>query len=277
MRVGIVGLGLMGGSFARAYAAAGHTVLAFDQDAGVTELAMADGCVHGVLNGATASSCDLILIALYPAATIEFLKQLAPYIAKSAIVLDTCGVKRAVFEPCLQLAAAHGFTYVGGHPMAGTENSGFKHSRADMFRGASMIIVPAQANDLALIERVRSLLRPAGFGRLTVTTADKHDEMIAFTSQLAHVVSNAYMKSPTAGLHKGFSAGSYKDLTRVAWLNETMWTELFLDNRDYLIRELDQLTGALQQYRQALVDGDSQKLKALLAEGRRRKEEVDRK
>ena len=168
-------------------------------------------------------------------------------------------------------------TYVGGHPMAGTENSGFKHSRADMFRGASMIVVPEKANDLALIERVRALLAPVGFGRLTVTTAEKHDEMIAFTSQLAHVVSNAYMKSPTAGLHKGFSAGSYKDMTRVAWLNETMWTELFLDNSDYLIRELDLLTRSLQEYRDALARGDAETLKALLADGRRRKEEVDRK
>ena len=277
MRVGIAGLGLMGGSFARAYAAAGHTVLAYDLDAGVTELAMADGCVHGVLNGGTAGSCDLLLLALYPAAAVRFLEKLAPYLPASAVVIDTCGVKRAVFAPCCALAASHGFTYVGGHPMAGTENSGFKHSRADMFRGASMIVVPEKANDLALIERVRALLAPVGFGRLTVTTAEKHDEMIAFTSQLAHVVSNAYMKSPTAGLHKGFSAGSYKDMTRVAWLNETMWTELFLDNSDYLIRELDLLTRSLQEYRDALARGDAETLKALLADGRRRKEEVDRK
>ena len=276
MRVGIAGLGLMGGSFARAYAAAGHTVLAYDRDSGVTELAMADGCVHGILSGGTAGSCDLILLALYPAAAVECLTQLAPYISKSTVVIDTCGIKRVIFNACCQLAAAHGFTYVGGHPMAGTENSGLKHSRADMFRGASMIIVPTETNDLALIERVRALLAPAGFGRLTVTTAEKHDEMIAFTSQLAHVVSNAYIKSPTAGLHKGFSAGSYKDLTRVAWLNETMWTELFLDNSDYLIHELDLLTAELQKYRQALADGDGQTLKILLAEGRRRKEEVDR-
>jgi prephenate dehydrogenase len=169
----------------------------------------------------------------------------------------------------------YGFTFVGGHPMAGTQYSGFKHSKPALFKGASMIIVPPVYDDMALLEHIKELLAPAGFSRITVTTAEKHDEMIAFTSQLAHIVSNAYIKSPTAQAHKGFSAGSYKDLTRVARLNESMWTELFLENGDHVLNELDILISSLSRYRDALKDRDAQTLQALLAEGSRCKEAVD--
>ena len=138
-----------------------------------------------------------------------------------------------------------------------------------------MVLVPPRRDDMQMIEEITKLLEPCEFGKFSVTTAEKHDEMIAFTSQLPHVVSNAFIKSPTAGLHKGFSAGSYKDLTRVAWLNPTMWSQLFLENSDFLLRELDSLIGSLQEYRQALVDGDGDTLERLLAEGRDRKQEVD--
>ena len=138
-----------------------------------------------------------------------------------------------------------------------------------------MVIVPPRYDDIAFLEHIKELLAPAEFGTITVTTADKHDQMIAFTSQMAHVVSNAYIKSPTAGQHKGFSAGSYKDLTRVAWLNPEMWTELFLENGDHLIEELDFLIDALGQYRTAIAQQDPQTLCRLLDEGRMRKKEID--
>ena len=138
-----------------------------------------------------------------------------------------------------------------------------------------MILVPREKEDLFRLSTLRDLLKDAGFASVTVTTAQKHDEMIAFTSQLAHVVSNAYIKSPTAREHKSFSAGSYRDLTRVAKLNEGMWTELFLDNADNLGRELDCLIDELRAYREALQAGDADRLKQLLKEGRERKEEID--
>lgn len=139
-----------------------------------------------------------------------------------------------------------------------------------------MVIVPEDAEDEALLTRVRELLLPVGFGSITVSTAEKHDRIIAFTSQLAHVVSNAYVKSPNAQVHKGFSAGSYKDLTRVAWLNEQMWTELFMENSDYLTEEIDGIINALTAYRDAMADGDAGRLRELLREGRLAKERVDR-
>ncbi|NMA37622.1 MAG: prephenate dehydrogenase/arogenate dehydrogenase family protein, partial [Papillibacter sp.] len=164
---------------------------------------------------------------------------------------------------------------VGGHPMAGTHRSGFGASTATLFDGACMVVVPKTYDDIRLLGRIKSLVLPAGFGSVSVTTAEKHDEIIAFTSQLAHVVSNAYIKSPTAGRHKGFSAGSYKDLTRVAWLDPDMWTALFLENRENLLSELDILIASLGKYREALAEGDGAALRRLLDEGRRRKEEID--
>ena len=165
--------------------------------------------------------------------------------------------------------------FAGGHPMAGTHHSGFRASRASLFDGACMVVVPPRFDDIQLLERIKTALSPAGFGKISVNTAEQHDEIIAFTSQMAHVVSNAYIKSPTARLHKGFSAGSYKDLTRVAWLNPEMWAMLFLENRDNLIREVDFLIEQLAQYRDAMAQGDEEALIRLLDDGRRIKQEVD--
>ena len=275
MKVGIVGLGLIGGSFAKAYHAAGWEVLAADIDRQMLDFAMLQGAVNGELTEDAQADCDLILIAVYPRAAVEYLQKHGAKIGKKPVVIDCCGTKRVVCEACFPLAERYGFTYLGGHPMAGTHNSGFKYAAATMYHGAPMVLVPADFNNIELLSRVKELLAPAGFGRFSVTTAEKHDEMIAFTSQMAHVVSNAYIKSPTAGSHKGFSAGSYKDLTRVAWLNPQMWAELFLENKDFLMRELNILIENLQKYELAMEQDDLPGLTALLDEGRRRKEEVD--
>ena len=276
MTVGIVGLGLIGGSFAKAYTQAGHTVFAGDRDENVLGSARIGGCIAGALTGENLAACEVLLIALAPQAAIAWLREHAGQIGKNTLVMDTCGTKRQVCETCFTLAEEYGFTFVGGHPMAGTQFSGFKHSRATLFKGASMIIVPPRYDDMAFFARIKELLAPCGFGRVTVTDGARHDEMIACTSQMAHVVSNAYVKSPTAREHDGISAGSYKDLTRVAWLNEQMWTELFLENRDNLIRELDGFLDSVRAYRDAMAAGDANALRELLAEGRKIKEEVDR-
>ena len=275
MTVGIVGLGLIGGSFAKAYHEAGETVLAWNRSREVLDFAMLDGGADGELNEENISQCDLVLVALYPAAAIAYLERMGPYIGKKPVVIDCCGTKRVVCAACFPLAEKYGFTYLGGHPMAGTHNSGYKYARANLYHGAPMVLVPPVFDEIDLLDRAKELLKPAGFARISVTTAEKHDAMIAFTSQLAHVVSNAYIKSPTAGMHKGFSAGSYKDMTRVAWLNPGMWAELFLENKDYLIDEVDGLIRSLNEYKTAMETDDKQTLVRLLDEGRRRKEEVD--
>lgn len=275
MTVGIVGLGLIGGSFAKAYHAAGERVLAQDIDRDVLSFAVISSAVDEELTDETMAECDLILLAVCPAAAVEWLRKNAPKIASHTIVIDCCGTKRTVCAACFPIAAQYGITYLGGHPMAGTQFSGFKYAKADLYHGAPMVLVPPRFDDIELLGRVKDLLTPAGFGSYSVTTAEQHDEMIAFTSQLAHVASNAYIKSPTAKKHKGFSAGSYKDMTRVAWLAPRMWAELFLENRDFLLKEIDCYIEHLSQYKAAIEQNDEEELIRLLDEGKKRKEEVD--
>ena len=275
MTVGIAGLGLIGGSLAKAYHEAGERVLAYNRSHSVLDFAVMSGAVDGELTAENISECDILLLAMYPEAVIDYFREMAPHIGKSTVVMDCGGTKRKVCEACFAAAREYGVTFIGGHPMAGTHNSGFKYARANLFHGAPMVMVPPDPDDVELLEHAEKLLAPAGFGKFSITTAEKHDEMIAFTSQMAHVISNAYIKSPTAGQHKGFSAGSYKDMTRVAWLNPDMWAELFLENRDNLINEIDCFMRSMQQYRDALADGSRQELVQLLDEGRKRKAEVD--
>ena len=216
-----------------------------------------------------------MLIALYPKDTVKYLEDNAKYINKDTIVIDCCGVKKEVCDRCFKIAKDYGFSFVGGHPMAGKQYSGFKYSSEDLFKGASMIIVPEKCDDIEFLNRVKDMLMPVGFGKITVSDADTHDKVISFTSQMPHIVSNAFIKSPTAKAHAGYSAGSYKDLTRVAWLNEYMWTELFFDNKDNLIYELDGFIHELTKYKEALEDDDRDKMIEILREGRICKEEVD--
>ncbi|MCR4900814.1 MAG: prephenate dehydrogenase [Treponema sp.] len=273
--VGVVGLGLIGASFARAYKEAGCKVLGFDQDSSVTLMGKLGGFVDDELVPEKLAACDLVLICIYPQGTIDYVKKNAGMFKKGGLVMDTGGIKRVVCDACFKIAAKNDFVFVGAHPMAGTKYSGLKHSKASMFKGAPLVIVPPVFDDMKLIDRVKAAVEPAGFGSFCLSHADKHDEMIAFTSQMAHVVSNAYVKSPTADGHQGFSAGSYKDLTRVAWLNAGMWAELFMENKDNLIREIDSLICELGKYKAAMEKGDQEKLQQLLQEGSDRKAELD--
>ncbi len=275
MTVGILGLGLIGGSLARAYAKAGHTVLATDKDTSILDFAMLADVVNAPLTKENIGTCDLILLAVYADASANWLAENADYVQKDALIIDCCGIKEQICARCFPLAEKCGFTFIGGHPMAGSHYSGFKYSRSNLFQGAPMVLVPPRYDDPVLLSRVKETLAPCNFGSFSVTTAAEHDKMIAFTSQMPHIVSNAYIKSPTALDHKGFSAGSYKDLTRVAWLNPQMWAELFLSNRENILNELTIYIDSLTKYQTAIESGDEEVLIALLDEGKRRKEEVD--
>lgn len=275
MKVGILGLGLIGGSLARAYALEGHTVYAIQRNESMLSFAMLAGAVHGKLNEQTIPECDLILLAIYPGGSASWLEKNAHLISPDALVIDCCGIKREICQRCFPLAHQYGFTFVGGHPMAGSQFSGFKYSRANLFEGQPMVLVPPVFDDIQLLDRVKEALRPCHFGFFSVTTAENHDKMIAFTSQMPHILSNAFIKSPTALSHKGFSAGSYRDLTRVAWLNAPMWAELFMENKDFVLYELDYYINSLTKYRDAIAADDLQTLTLLLDEGKKRKEEVD--
>lgn len=281
MKIGIAGLGLIGGSIAKAYRQYAnehgekYEIYGFDTRRAIIDFAILDGTLNGALDEGNVGECDLIFIALYPVAAAEYLTRVSRLIKKSAFVIDLCGTKQEICKVGFSLADEHGYTFIGGHPMAGTHFSGYKYSKPTMFKGAPMVIVPPKFDDIALFGKIKSLLAPAGFGKFSFTTACEHDKMIAFTSQLAHVVSNAYVKSPTARNHKGFSAGSYKDMTRVAWLNEDMWSELFFENKEPLLYEIDGIISSLTEYRDALESGDREKMKNILRDGRLAKEEID--
>ncbi len=276
MIVGIVGLGLIGGSAAKAFKAAGYTVYAFDINRQIVGYAQLEGTVDAELTVGNLGECGLVLLTATPQAVIGYIGGNAKHISCNALVVDFCGTKRAVCEKGFTLAAEHGFTYVGGHPMAGLQYSGYKYSKATLFSGASFIMVPPVHDDIALLDRVKQSLSPLGFKKYVVTTADFHDRMIAYTSQMCHVVSNAFIKSPSAKFHRGYSAGSFRDFTRVSRLNEDMWTELFLENKEHLLNELDLLINSLQEYRDAIAADDADTLRALLRDGRIAKEETEK-
>lgn len=273
IKIGIVGLGLIGGSFAKALVKnENYTVLAYDIDTVALHYAEMTNSIDGELSAENLGECDYVIISLYPNATVEYMTANAYLFKKNSIVIDTVGTKKEICSVGFKLAEDNSFIFVGGHPMAGTQFSGFKHSRETLFNNATMIITPKKNEDLRVLDSVKKLMIDCGFSRINVTDAETHDEIIAYTSQLAHVVSNAYVKSPTALRHKNFSAGSYKDLTRVARLNETMWTELFFENKENLLRELDSVIGSLEKYRDALSNNNKDEMKALLKEGREIKE-----
>lgn len=272
MNIGIVGLGLIGGSMAKSIKSrTAHTVYGMDLDGETMMLARMCGALDGPLTEETLPQCQLLLVAIRPAAAVEWIRTHAGSIGKSAIVVDLCGVKRTVVNEIAPIARQFGFSYIGGHPMAGSERSGFIASSDSLYVGASMILTPDKRTDMQLLETLKAFFLDIGFANLTFSDPEEHDRIIAFTSQLAHIVSSAYVKSPEAQRRRGFSAGSFQDMTRVARLDEDMWTELFLDDADYLTKELDVLIGHLNQYADALRKGDGDTLRALLKEGREMK------
>lgn len=269
MIVGIVGLGLIGGSMAKSIKnRTAHTVYGADLNAETMTMARMCGAIDAPLTAENLPECDLVLVAIRPGAAVEWVRQNAACISKSAILVDLCGVKRTVVEAITPIAAEHGFAYIGGHPMAGRERGGFTAATDDLYVGASMILTPDARTDMQLLETLKAFFLDIGFAGLTFSTPAEHDRIIAFTSQLAHITSSAYVKSPEAQKRRGFSAGSFQDMTRVARLDEDMWTELFLDDADYLTSELEVLVGHLTEYLDALKARDSARLRALLKEGR---------
>ena len=244
MNIGIVGLGLIGGSIAKSIKRfSSHKVYGVDINEDVISKAELVGAIDDECRDL--SICDIVIIALYPSATIDFIEKNYQNFKKGSIVVDTCGVKREVCQKIFPFAEEKGFKFVGGHPMAGTENSGFDYSKDTMFRYASMILVPSKYEEIETIEFLKNFFLEIGFSKIQICTDDEHDKMIALTSQLAHILSSAYVKSPSALKHNGFSAGSFKDMTRVAKLNEKMWSELFLDNKDNLLLEINALIDRL--------------------------------
>lgn len=276
MKVGMIGMGLIGGSMAKAIKQkTAHQVFGWDQAETVRYSALLADAVHGLLEDGSPADCDLVLIALYPQATVDYITTHAAAFKKGAVVVDCSGIKRVVCRPIEKIAQENGFLFCGAHPMAGIERSGFTYSTASLFEGATMILTPYTGTDIAPMNELSLFFKSLGFARMQVATDEEHDKMIAYTSQLAHVVSSAYIKSELSPKFKGFSAGSFHDMTRVAKLNETMWTELFLDNSDFLADEIDGLVERLRGYSEVIRNKDGERLKAMLKEGKEKRLAVD--
>lgn len=268
MNVGIVGLGLIGGSMAKAIKErTNHQVFGLDCKEETMQLALLSGSIDAPLTKETLPSCNLLLLALSPDSLLAWAKEHAPLLSKDTVLVDLCGVKRMMSSALEPLAKQYGFKYIGGHPMAGKEVAGFKNAVSDLYVGASMILCPEEDSDIVLLDRLKHFFLSLGFATVIFSTPEEHDAIISYTSQLAHVVSSAYIKSPTSRKRMGFTAGSYKDMTRVARLNPDMWTELFLADADHLGEELDGLISNLSQYRDAIQANDAATLRKLLAEG----------
>ncbi len=271
MKIGIVGLGLIGGSMAKAIKEmTSHEVYACEIDEKVLEAARSENAYDYVMTDENMKLCDIILLSLYPEKSIEFIKENKDKINNGAVVVDCCGVKRFVCGEMKEIVKDAEFIFVGGHPMAGTQSWGFGFSRASMFKGASMILTPERkisAESADLVDMLENFFLSLGFQGVKITTDEEHDKIIAFTSQLPHVISNAYVKSPEAQRQRGFSAGSYKDMTRISKLNSPLWTELFLENADFLAEEIDILIENLKKYSDTIKANDREKLEQLLNEG----------
>ena len=276
MNIGVVGLGLIGGSMAKTIKAkTAHAVFGFDNSDAVQNAALQQGAIDGVLDEASLSKCDLVIVALYPKAAVEYVLSRARFIGPETVVVDCCGVKRHVCDSLRAAAKQSGFVFVGGHPMAGTERWGFESARENLFEGASMIVAPEQTTPDWAMQRIRDVFLGMGFSRIQLCTPKEHDLIIAYTSQLAHVVSCSYIADASAKRAVGFSAGSFRDMTRVAYLNETMWAELFIENADFLTNEVDAMIGRLKSYSDALKAGDKERLEGLLKNSRETKQTID--
>ena len=275
MKIAIIGLGLIGGSLARTIKLhTDATVYGCDLNPATIEQALLMEAIDAELTDETLSQCDMVLVALYPGAIIEWIKAHADAFKPDALVIDCGGVKQVICEAIDPIAAGQAWHFIGGHPMAGREFSGFRYARDDLFDRASMILCGHGDDDPAVLQRARDFFMDIGFRRVQFTTPKIHDEMIAYTSQLAHIVSSAYVKCPLADKHRGFSAGSFADMTRVARLNEDMWTELFFDNREALLPVVEDLAQRVAEYRDALRNDDENGMRRLLREGREIKERL---
>lgn len=272
MNIGIIGLGLIGGSLGRTIVnRTTDKVFAFD----ISKKAMLDGkllkAYHNELNEQNIRQLDVLILSLYPNALQDALEKYCPLLKDGCLVLDCCGNKRRVVKQMKNLAEKFPkLEFISTHPMAGREFSGVRHSTATLFDKASMILVPVKA-DIRRVAWLKEYSLSLGFGSVVITTAEKHDEIIAFTSQLAHLVSSSYIKSDTAAQFMGFSAGSFRDMTRVARLSPEMWAQLTIDNADFLVKEIDSIVKSLNEYKDALQQSDFDTMKSLLADGNEKK------
>lgn len=274
MNIFIAGLGLIGGSFARAVKEhTDHTVYGYDINADVCKRALSSDAIDFIAEQKDIQHADLTIVALYPARAAGFITQNAENFKPGSVVMDACGIKRKLYSELKSTIENAQFSFIGAHPMAGREFSGFDYSTGDLFNGASLIITPGSC-DPSAVETVKALAADIGFSDCKISDPETHDRMIAYTSQLAHILACSYIDTPLSENHRGYSAGSFQDVTRVAYINDEMWAELFVDNRDMLVEQIQHLTDNLNEFKLALENADEDKLRLMMAHSRELKERI---
>ncbi len=275
MTVAIFGLGLIGGSIGRNLVKkSGYKVIGYDIDNATLLKAQAMEAIHEEISEDNIKTADMVILAVTPNAAITIMGEICPKLKSNCVVADCCGNKRAIVKEMNRLKKLYDIEFVGMHPMAGREFSGLSHSTLSLFENAYFILVPVH-NSIEGLLKIKEMISYLGDIKVVISTAEKHDKIISYTSQLAHIVSSAYIKNPLSQKHVGFSAGSFKDMTRVAKLNPQMWGELFFENKDNLIEQIDFFQNTMSEYRQALENGDGEKLERLLKEGADMKEAAE--
>ena len=274
MKIAVVGMGIIGGSFSKALKKyTNHYIIGINRTQSVLKRAFEEKAIDEIGDERSLSAADIVILALYPQAAVDYVKEYGGYIKKGAVVTDSSGIKREICPQMIELSKKYGFEFVGSHPMAGKETNGFESSEAELFKGASYIITPCEASDTA-VAALSDLAMEMKFASVKISNPEEHDRMIAFTSQLPHVLACAYVLSPCCPNHKGFSAGSYKDVSRVANINAKLWSELFLENREPLIKELDTLIGNIHAITDAVKSNDKKKIEQLLEAAHKVKENL---
>lgn len=272
MKIAVIGLGIIGGSFCKAIKKhTANTVIGINRTHSVAEQAKNDGSIDVIGTVESLGEANIIFLCMYPQACVDFIKQNGKFIKKGALVTDSSGIKSAICPQLYELSQEFGFVFVGSHPMAGKEKNGYGVSEAELYKGASFIITPCGADE-KYVNTLADLALSIGFGKIKITTPEEHDRMIAFTSQLPHVLACSYVLSPCCPNHNGFSAGSYRDVSRVANINSKLWSELFLENREPLITELDILIENITRIKDAIKDNDRETLADLLEQGHKIKQ-----
>ena len=278
MFVGIIGLGLIGASMAKAIKLkTEHRVLGYDKDNDTNIKAKILRVVDDTLGFDNMGECSVLMLAVGPDETLDFLREHAGRLGCCDIVIDLCGVKKPICDEAFKLSKEYGFTFIGAHPMAESVKSGFDASRSNLFDGVSMALTPSYDTSIQALDTLKTLFTRIGFGNIEICTPAEHDRIIAFTSQLGHIISSAYIKSPSAGEHYGISAESYENISGTASLDEKLWTDLFFANKENLETEIELFIDNMQAYLDALKNGDLPKMRHLLEEGRKRKEYIDSK
>jgi prephenate dehydrogenase len=272
MNIAVIGMGIIGGSFCKAFKKyTDHYIIGINRTQSTLKQAYDCGAIDEMGDENSLSKADVVILAVYPQAAIEYIEKYGSYLNKGCIVTDSSGIKMEICPKMTELSHKFGFEFVGSHPMAGKETNGFSSSDADLYKGASYIVVPCEASEGA-VEELSNLALKIQFGQIKYSTPEEHDRMIAFTSQLPHVLACSYVLSPCCMNHKGFSAGSYHDVSRVANINSKLWSELFMENRQPLLKELEILINNITQITDAIKDSDQQRLQELLEQAHKTKE-----